>query len=98
MHEYNFSITTVNNGQEAIELAKTTHFDIIFLDQMMPKMDGIETLKRLKEEKVSSIIIALTANNDTNAKDIYIKKGFTDYLSKPLKVKELNKIINKYMK
>lgn len=98
LHEYNFSITTVNNGQEAIELAKTTHFDMIFLDQMMPKMDGIETLKQLKELKIASIIIALTANNDINAKEIYIKKGFTDYLSKPLKVKELNKIINKYMK
>lgn len=98
LQEYNFSITSVNNGHEAVELAKKNHFDMIFLDQMMPEMDGIQTLKQLKESKISSIIIALTANNDINAKDIYIKKGFTDYLSKPLKVKELNKMINKYMK
>lgn len=95
--EYKFTITTINNGHDAVELIKNNHFDLIFLDQMMPEMDGIETLNIIKSLKSDlPPVIALTANNYTGAKDIYISKGFDDYLSKPIKVKDLNKIINKY--
>ena len=70
---------------------------MIFLDHMMPEMDGITTMKLLKNSGYSiPPVIALTANSYDGIKEKYISNGFSDYLSKPINFKDLNKIITKF--
>ena len=98
---YNFQITTLNNGQDCVNLIKSgEEYDLIFLDHMMPGMDGIEVLHVLKGLESYNIppVVALTANAITGMRDMYIKEGFDEYLSKPINISELNKIIEKYFK
>ena len=98
---YKFNIDTTSSGKECIyKIKKGEVYDIIFMDHMMPEMDGIETmhiLKKLDDYKVPPIV-ALTANAITGMKEMYLKEGFDDYLSKPINVSELDKIINKYFR
>ena len=96
---YKFTIDTVTNGKDCIYKVKEgTKYDIIFLDHMMPEMDGIEVLHVLKKLDGYDIppIVALTANAITGMKEMYLREGFDEYLSKPINISELNKIINKY--
>lgn len=96
---YNFSITSLSSGKECIDcIKKGETFDIIFLDHMMPEIDGIEVLHILKKLDGYEIppIVALTANAITGMKEMYLNEGFDDYLSKPINTSELDKIINKY--
>ena len=81
-----------SSGEETIERMKENTYDIVFLDHMMPGMDGIETLHRLQEESLvpeSTVMIALTANAVLGARENYLAEGFKDYLSKPIEVKHL---------
>lgn len=96
LERYKFDIETATSGLECINLIKNNKYDIIFLDHMMPEMDGIQTLKNLKQSgyKIPPVI-ALTANYYSGLREEYLTQGFTDYLSKPIEFKELNKIINK---
>ena len=97
--KYNFNIDTANGGKECIYKVKEgNHYDIIFLDHMMPEMDGIQTLHILKKLDGYDMppIVALTANAITGMKEMYLKEGFDEYLSKPININDLNKIIYKY--
>ena len=88
------------SGREAIEKIKEKKYDIVLLDHMMPKMDGIETLKILKDENIlqkDTVVIALTANAVVGAKESYLEAGFTDYLSKPIDVTKLEEVLTKYL-
>lgn len=84
-------------GEEALKYSNEKKYDIIFLDHMMPGMDGIETLHKLREDKnnnnFSVPVIALTANAISGSREFYISEGFDDYLSKPIDTKLLEKII-----
>ena len=93
-------VTTAESGSECIELLRKNSFDILFLDQMMPKMSGVQTLSRIKEEGLCGDmpIIALTADAIVGARDNYLKEGFTDYLSKPVLYNALEAILLKYLK
>lgn len=98
---YNAKLEIADNGLECIEKIKTGNkFDLILLDHLMPEMDGIETIKVIKKLNKKNIppIIAMTANVVTEIKDMYIKEGFSDYLAKPVDIKELNKILKKHIK
>ena len=90
-----------NSGEEAIRLAETKKYDIIFLDHMMPEMDGIETLQNMKKSDSNmnkeTPVIMLTANAIVGAKEEYINQGFTDYLTKPVECEKLERIIRKYL-
>ncbi|MCR5233678.1 MAG: response regulator [Lachnospiraceae bacterium] len=92
---------TADSGAEALVLAKQNRYDMILLDQRMPGMDGIETLKRLREDadgiNVSTPVICLTADAISGAKERYINEGFTDYLSKPVAGRELRQMLIKYL-
>lgn len=96
---YGVSIDSVLSGQECIDLVKEgNEYDLILLDQMMPEMDGIETLTELKKIKgFDTPVIVLTADAIVGKKEEYLKAGFNDYLSKPINVDELNKILKKYL-
>jgi CheY-like chemotaxis protein len=97
LENYKFSIDSVLSGRECIEKVMKNKYDLIFLDHMMPEMDGIETMKQLKDSGYSiPPVIALTANSYNGLKEKYIKAGFDDYLSKPISFNEMNKMINKY--
>ena len=83
-----------SSGEETIEKMKTKQYDLVFLDHMMPKMDGVETLKHLKEDNLipdGCVIIALTANAVSGAREWYLESGFDDYLSKPIEVAQLER-------
>lgn len=94
-------VTLCSSGKECIELVKKEKYDIIFLDHMMPEIDGIETLKALKalEKNCSaeSPVVALTANAIVGVKEMYLSAGFTDYISKPIEIKNFENIIKKYL-
>lgn len=95
---YNVQIETLLSGKEAIELLKKeTNFDLILLDQMMPEMSGTETLHKLQEENIKIPTVMLTADAMVGKKELYLKAGFDDYLSKPINIEELNKILKKYL-
>ncbi len=98
LEQFNLNIDTANNGKECIDLVKNNEYDMIFLDHMMPELDGIATLHILRDNGCKTRIIALTANSYTGSKDKYVSEGFDDYLGKPFKYKDLNKILEKYMK
>ncbi len=91
-----FGITPdlAGSGYEAIECARRKTYHVIFMDHMMPKMDGIETLNALRKEKLagdSTKVIALTANAVNGIKEEYLAAGFDGYLSKPIEVSRLEK-------
>ena len=91
---------TASSGEEALELLRKKSYDLIFLDHMMPHMDGIETLRKAKVEGLitfASRVIALTANAVVGARESYIKEGFDDYLSKPIEVPALESLLAKFL-
>ena len=93
-------IQTVESGEECLELLKTNHYDIVFLDHKMPGLDGIETLKQAHEIDGPSRLaayIALTANSGTGLREEYISYGFNDYLPKPIKSDAIKKILARYL-
>ncbi|MCR5684099.1 MAG: response regulator [Lachnospiraceae bacterium] len=88
------------SGFEAIDKMRENTYDIVFLDHMMPKMDGIETLKKLKEESLvpaSTKMVALTANAIAGAREEYLAAGFDDYLAKPMVIGELEEKLVMYL-
>lgn len=93
-------IVTTNSGEEAINIVQKQSFDIIFMDHRMPGMSGEEAMKIIREHYYVTgtkvIIIALTANEFEGAKKEYQSMGFDDYLSKPVKTFELEKILWTY--
>ena len=99
LDSYGIDTESVESGFAALEkIQNGEKYDMILLDDMMPKMSGVETLKKLKEIPGFKIItIALTANALTGMREKYLQDGFDDYLAKPINKDELNRIINKYL-
>lgn len=96
MSPYHFEIDSVYSGVECLDKVKTTKYDIIFMDYMMPNMDGIETFKHLHEDpSFKTPVISLTADAVVGAKDKFISAGFDGYVSKPIDKKLLDDAINK---
>ena len=96
---FGIDAVTCSSGRETVGLLKKERFDILFLDHMMPDMDGFETLKALKDEGLvkDTPVIALTANAVVGAEEQYLKAGFDGYLSKPVTVEDLEKTLRKYL-
>ena len=97
--DYNANIDTVTSGQECIDkISNGENYDLIFMDIMMPKMDGVTTLNKLKDLGNFKIdTIALTADAIDGQKEKYLQDGFNDYLAKPIEKKELNRVIIKFL-
>ena len=94
-------IHTATSGKECLQLIAQNHYDIVFLDHMMPEMDGIETLQRAKTMTdfpcQHTPFIALTANAVAGVKEMFLAKGFNDYLAKPVDGKTLEHMVQKYL-
>ena len=99
MNFYKLQIETAVNGQEAVEKIKSgKDYDIIFMDHMMPEMDGIEATQILRGFGYTKPIIALTANAVAGQADIFLENGFDDFISKPLDVYHLDSILIKHIR
>ena len=100
LKSYKVEVETVDNGFDAIEKIKNKEvYDLILMDDMMPKMSGTETFKKLKEMEDFRIpVIALTANAISGMREKYLELGFNDYLSKPIEKLELNRVLIKFLK
>jgi CheY-like chemotaxis protein len=94
-------IDTADGGLEALALAGEKKYDVIFLDHMMPNMDGIETLQRLRAEtkgpNIKTVAICLTANAISGAREEYLAVGFDDYLTKPIDAVKLEEMMIRYL-
>lgn len=99
LKELEISVEEVDNGFSCMEkIQNGEDYDMILLDDMMPRMSGSETLVQLKKIPAFSIpVIALTANAIEGMKEEYLKKGFDDYLAKPISRKELYRVLNQFL-
>jgi signal transduction histidine kinase/CheY-like chemotaxis protein len=109
---YGVVVNTADNGKEAVGMIEAGKYDLIFMDHMMPGMDGIETLQKInrtyssekshlrsgenRNERLPPIIM-LTATAMTGMKEYYLEQGFDDYLSKPINAKELDELLKRWL-
>lgn len=100
LESYKLKVETASSGFDCLKLIDEGNtYDIILMDDMMPKMSGVETFKKLKEKDNFNIpVVALTANAIAGMKEKYLKEGFNDYISKPIDKKELERVLNTYLK
>ena len=98
---YQIKVSTAVSGEEALRKLDTMEYDCVFLDHMMPEMDGVETLHRMKALPEfpckDTPVVVLTANAITGAKEAYLKEGFDDFLSKPIVPDKLETMIRKML-
>jgi len=94
-------IDTASGGEEALEKCACEKYDLIFMDHMMPDMDGVEAMRALHKNKdgrnYATPVVVLTANAIAGCKDLYLKEGFVDYISKPVDVVKLDRILRTYL-
>ena len=101
MKNYRFTIDTALSGMEALEKLESKDYDMVFMDHMMPEMDGVDTLHRIRNKAgiyyANIPVIALTANAVAGAKEMLIAEGFQDFLSKPVEIASMHRILEKYL-
>jgi signal transduction histidine kinase/DNA-binding NarL/FixJ family response regulator/HPt (histidine-containing phosphotransfer) domain-containing protein len=105
MMPYGLQVDTVMSGQEAVERIgrEEVRYDLVFMDHMMPEMDGIQAVRIIRNEIDSEYarnlpIIALTANAITGTRELFLNSGFNDYISKPIDIKQLDRALNKWVR
>lgn len=101
LKETQIQVTDAGSGMECLRLVQKHHYDLVFLDHMMPEMDGIETLHEIRKLTdfpcKDTPIVVLTANAVAGAKEKYLSEGFDDFLSKPVVPEKLEQIIQKML-
>lgn len=97
--DYQLAVETAGSGAEAIALCKDKRYDLIFLDHMMPEMDGVEVMKQLRKRNPENAmrIVALTANAVSGAREMFFAEGFDEFLAKPLEYTELERVFRKLL-
>ncbi|MCL2185148.1 MAG: transporter substrate-binding domain-containing protein [Treponema sp.] len=99
MKLYKLQIDTAMSGKAAIEKIKDGQkYDIIFMDHMMPEMDGIVATKHIRDLGYKEPIIALTANAVAGQADMFLQNGFDEFISKPIDIRQLNSVLNKLIR
>jgi CheY-like chemotaxis protein len=103
MSPYNMAVQTCQSGAEALNLVKQSNYDIIFMDHMMPVMDGIEAAERIRAMENGDgyfrnlPVIALTANAMAGQKEIFLQHGINDFIAKPIDVRRLDEILERWL-
>lgn len=101
LRPYGFAIDEAGGGREAIDKVLRTRYDIIFMDHMMPEMDGIEAVQVIRkdcgENGTFPVIIALTANAMEGVREMFLQRGFQDFITKPLDKKTLNEALLRWI-
>jgi PAS domain S-box-containing protein len=96
---YGLSIDIAASGFEAVDKIKAgNNYDIIFMDHMMPRMDGIEATKLIRSLGFPGSVVALTANALAGQEEMFLKNGFDDFISKPIDIRQLNNSLNKLIR
>ena len=101
LREYGMIVNTAESGKEALEKYKQSKFDVIFMDHMMPEMDGVETMKKIRfmadEMNRHPIMIALTANAVSGAREMFAREGFDGFIAKPIDIKEFERVMKRVL-
>ncbi len=102
MRPYNMKITTALSGREALEYLRKTTYDIVFMDHMMPELDGVETTALIREmegEYYKKLpIVALTANAVNGAREMFLASGFNDFIAKPIELSYLDRVLRAWLR
>ena len=104
LKKFDIQCTKANSGYQALDLLSKQKFDIVFMDHQMPDMDGIETLEKIRKAETTladsekSIVIALSANAVNGAREMFLSKGFNDFISKPVQGKDFAACLLKWLK
>lgn len=100
---YGLSVDTANSGRQAVDLCRDKDYDIVFMDEMMPEMNGVEAMQRIRalrkwyEKDENSRIIALTADAISGARTRLIQEGFDEYLGKPINLSQLERLFVRFL-
>lgn len=101
LKKYRASLSTAISGKDCLEIIEKEPFDLILMDHLMPEMDGVETLTHIRNsdnENIRNIpVVALTANAVSGMREMFIKSGFDDYVSKPVEIPALRKTLEKWL-
>lgn len=101
MKPYGMQVDCVHSGQEAVDAVLARTYDLVFMDHMMPGMDGTEALKKIRslpDRRFRSLpVVALTANASSSAQAMFQAQGFSDFLAKPIMIQKLNEILEKWL-
>jgi CheY-like chemotaxis protein len=98
---YGGEVSTASSGFEAVELIKKNNYDMVFMDHMMPEMDGVDAtriIRALDGEKYAKLpIVALTANVVGDVRDMFLESGMNDFLSKPMEANEIERVLKEWL-
>ena len=98
---YGMIVETAESGEESIRMCEQNRYDIVFMDHMMPGMDGVEAMKRLRilagKQGIELPIVALTANAVSSAKEMFMREGFDGFVSKPVEITELERVLKRVL-
>ncbi|MBD5451755.1 MAG: response regulator [Lachnospiraceae bacterium] len=98
---YHIKVSMAGGGQEALEKLNSMDYDCVFLDHMMPEMDGVETLHRIRRKPGSYFqslpVIAFTANAIGGAREMFMDEGFDDFIAKPIELSVLERMLRRYI-
>ncbi len=101
LRRYGMIVTTCESGQEAIDLCRQNEYDVIFMDHMMPVMDGVEAMRRIRSEqtrsKIITPVIAFTANAVSSAREMFRQAGFDGFVAKPVDMVELERVLKRVL-
>ncbi len=98
---YGMIVSTASNGPEAIEMCTVEDYALVFMDHMMPEMDGVEAMKRIRFNasrfRKDICIVALTANAISSAKEMFMSEGFDGFIPKPIEISELERVLRRVL-
>lgn len=98
---YQIKVSMASGGQEALDKLDSMEYDCVFLDHMMPEMDGVETLHKIRQKPGSYFqalsVIAFTANAIGGAREMFMEEGFTDFIAKPIELSVLERVLRRYI-
>ncbi len=99
--DYGMIVETATSGRESIKKLREKEYDIIFMDHMMPEMDGVETMKKIRSEfgneRNSVKIVALTANAVSGAREMFIREGFDGFIAKPINITDFERVMGRVL-
>ena len=102
LEKYGANVLTALSGKDCLRILKDHEVDMIFLDYMMPEMNGIDTLEHIRKlpgsKYISMPVIALTANVVSGAREMFLEAGFDDFMAKPISIDKMEKVLRKYLR
>ncbi len=97
LKDYGIIVDTADSGKEAVQKYENGDYDVIYMDHMMPEMDGVEAMKLIRQTALAShrnpVIIALTANALSGAREMFMKEGFDGFVAKPINIAEFERVM-----